>query len=46
MGHGLNLLRCKGHDAPPAVVFLRQHHSGAQLPSNSESLLSSENRVV
>src|SRR6266849_8184506 len=44
MGHRLNLR--KGHDAPPVVAFLRQHHSGAQSPSNSESLLPSKNRVV
>src|SRR5262245_60268283 len=30
MCHGTNLLHGQGHDAPPVVASLRQHHSGMQ----------------
>jgi hypothetical protein len=30
MCHGTNLLHGQGHDAPPVVASLRQHHSGME----------------
>ena len=44
MCHGMNLLHCNGHDAPPVIVSSRQHHSGAQ--SQRIAGLSSRAKIV
>jgi hypothetical protein len=45
MRHGMNLLHCNSHDAPPVVVFLTASSRNA-VCYNSGTLLPSKNRMV